>query len=315
MPPPQSVLLVTHPHLGDAVNATFAGSAMRRAWPQARIEAATGPAGLELLSATGSFDRVALRPEGAARRLAWAARLRARPPDVAVFAYSNRGLVRAARAGGARQVWVVQGDRPCPAPDREVLLGPEEPEVPWGLARLLEEGGVAVGQPAPFVAPREPDKERAAALHRQVEAQAGPAVALHAGSSDPAKRWPDPHWHALAQAVVAAGLAPVWVGGEGAADGPRALGAPGLDLCGTLGVLGSAAFLAGCRALVTGDSGPMHLAAAVGCRVVAIFGPTSARRHRPWGEGHCLVQAKEGQGLESVMPAEVAEELRRVVGT
>ena len=49
--------------------------------------------------------------------------------------------------------------------------------------------------------------------------------------------------------------------------------------------------LARCRALVSADSGPVHLAGAVGCPVIGLYGPTSARQFRPWGEGHRLLQA------------------------
>jgi 3-deoxy-D-manno-octulosonic-acid transferase/heptosyltransferase-1 len=45
--------------------------------------------------------------------------------------------------------------------------------------------------------------------------------------------------------------------------------------------------------LVTTDSGPMHLAAAVGTPVVALFGPTSPERTGPYGEGHIVIR----QGL------------------
>ena len=41
--------------------------------------------------------------------------------------------------------------------------------------------------------------------------------------------------------------------------------------------------------LVTNDTGPMHLAAAVGTRTIAIFGSTSPTWTRPWGEGHVVV--------------------------
>lgn len=47
------------------------------------------------------------------------------------------------------------------------------------------------------------------------------------------------------------------------------------------------------RALVCTDTGPMHIAAAMGCRVVALFGPTSPLRTGPYGEGHRVVRAEE----------------------
>ena len=43
--------------------------------------------------------------------------------------------------------------------------------------------------------------------------------------------------------------------------------------------------------LVTTDSGPMHLAAAVGTPVVALFGPTDPRRTGPYGDGHIIIRA------------------------
>ena len=46
-----------------------------------------------------------------------------------------------------------------------------------------------------------------------------------------------------------------------------------------------------CNALVTTDTGPMHIAAAMGCPVVALFGPTSPLRTGPYGEGHKVIRA------------------------
>jgi 3-deoxy-D-manno-octulosonic-acid transferase/heptosyltransferase-1 len=52
-----------------------------------------------------------------------------------------------------------------------------------------------------------------------------------------------------------------------------------------------ACLLGRCSVLVTTDTGPMHMAAAEGCPVVALFGPTSPRRTGPYGTGHRIVSA------------------------
>ena len=44
------------------------------------------------------------------------------------------------------------------------------------------------------------------------------------------------------------------------------------------------------RLMVTGDSGPMHAAAALGTRTVSLFGPTLPERTGPWGRGHIVLQ-------------------------
>ena len=46
-----------------------------------------------------------------------------------------------------------------------------------------------------------------------------------------------------------------------------------------------------CAALVTTDTGPMHIAAAMGCRVVALFGPTAPWRTGPYGQSHKVIRA------------------------
>jgi heptosyltransferase-1 len=45
-----------------------------------------------------------------------------------------------------------------------------------------------------------------------------------------------------------------------------------------------------CRLLVTTDTGPMHIAAAMGCPVVALFGPTAPWRTGPYGDGHRVIR-------------------------
>jgi heptosyltransferase-2 len=68
------------------------------------------------------------------------------------------------------------------------------------------------------------------------------------------------------------------------------LGTKGIDLTGKTGLLQLAALLERCTLLVTNDTGTMHVAAAVGTPVVALFGSTDPITTGPWGEGLVVVK-------------------------
>lgn len=104
---------------------------------------------------------------------------------------------------------------------------------------------------------------------------AGPLLAVHPGASEPRRRWPPDRLGAVAASLVAEGAQVVVLGGPSdralaeevaAAAGPGAVDLSGrLGLGGLLGVLSRAALFLGV------DSGPRHLAAAVGTPTVAVF--------------------------------------------
>ncbi len=62
-----------------------------------------------------------------------------------------------------------------------------------------------------------------------------------------------------------------------------------LNFAGKTGLKELAALYGRCRVLVTTDTGPMHMAAAMGCSVVALFGPTSPLRTGPYGSAHKVI--------------------------
>lgn len=64
-----------------------------------------------------------------------------------------------------------------------------------------------------------------------------------------------------------------------------------VNLAGRTSLKELACLYAACSVLVTTDTGPMHIAAAMGCRVVALFGPTDPRRTGPYGDGHEVIRA------------------------
>jgi ADP-heptose:LPS heptosyltransferase len=78
----------------------------------------------------------------------------------------------------------------------------------------------------------------------------------------------------------------------------QAMQQPALDLSGRLGVAELAALLKRCRLLISNDSGPVHVAAAVGTPVVDIFGRNqrglSPLRWGPLGDGHLVLHKEVG---------------------
>lgn len=100
-------------------------------------------------------------------------------------------------------------------------------------------------------------------------------VALHPFATHPGKEWPARHWQGLAALLDSTGIP--WFT-LGRSDAPSPLPGP-RDLTNRTDLRRAAALIALSRGLVTGDSGPMHLGAAVATPVVALFGPTTVH----WG--------------------------------
>ena len=73
-----------------------------------------------------------------------------------------------------------------------------------------------------------------------------------------------------------------------AADLPASL--PAINLIGSTSILQLGALLERCELCLTCDSGPMHIAAAVGTPTIALFGPTDPARHKPYGAGHIALE-------------------------
>jgi heptosyltransferase-2 len=105
-----------------------------------------------------------------------------------------------------------------------------------------------------------------------------PLLAVAPGAAHATKRWPVEHWRALVDRSVAAGMDVVVVGG--AADTAIAeqvaagRGSRSVSAAGTFGLQATGAVLRRAKALVSGDTGVMHMATGVGTPVVALFGPT-----------------------------------------
>lgn len=126
-------------------------------------------------------------------------------------------------------------------------------------------------------------------------AASGPLVALNPGASAPLRRWPGERLAAVARRLKEEVDARVVViGGPGEEELAQsiveqadvgALCTAGRTRWEQLGGL-----LKRCRVVVTADTGPMHLAAAVGARVLGLFGPSLPERTGPSEPGHLIIQ-------------------------
>lgn len=105
-----------------------------------------------------------------------------------------------------------------------------------------------------------------------------PLIALCPGAAHATKRWPVRHWRRLASTLARQGCNVAVVGSGGdrilAAEIATSAGRRAASAAGDLDLQASGALLRRSRAVVSGDTGPMHLATAVGVPVVALFGPT-----------------------------------------
>lgn len=113
----------------------------------------------------------------------------------------------------------------------------------------------------------------------------------------PAKRWPMERWIELGRRLKQQGKRVLIFGSFDESrlcrEIERNIGTTAVSLAGGTDLRQSAALIALCRAFVTNDTGVMHLAAAVGTRVVALFGSTSPVWTRPWGDRHTILTTKE----------------------
>lgn len=195
---------------------------------------------------------------GAARRVGFASAREGAP-----WAYTDRVEVENRLQSAVTRYWLVARALGC--------AEPMPPAARFGLTPAHEAWGA----------------EQLAALPR-------PRLAIHPGAQWATKRWPPEHFAALAErAQREFGAGVLLVGGPGEralADRIAArLRGPLVNLAERTNLLELAAVLASADVACSGDTGPMHLAAALGTRVVAVFTCTNPVLAGPYGSGHRVV--------------------------
>ena len=132
---------------------------------------------------------------------------------------------------------------------------------------------------------RVPDRAREQFAQLMGDRYARPAVGIIAGSNAPARRWPDGNFTALAGMLAEQVGSVIAFAGPGdevrAARVAAGAGRRGVDLGGRTSLAVLAGGLEACDLVVSNDTGPMHLAAAVGTPIVGIFGSSSPEHTGP----------------------------------
>jgi ADP-heptose:LPS heptosyltransferase len=284
--------------LGDYLMATPALAALRARFPDAEVTLLgarwherflTGrPGPVDRVRVLPRVDGLAGQPPDAPDACALPGFLKAERYDLAVQLHGGgRASNPLVAALGARRTI---GLRAAGAPPLDAVVPYRyyQPEVERYLEVTRLAGADGPADYPPLAVSR---AERAAAAG--LLPGSGPWVALHAGATDPRRRWPAERFAALAGMLAAARVRPVLVGGPGDAAVSAAVGAgtarPVIDLTGRTDLGTLAGVLERCAVVVANDSGPLHLARAVGTATVGLYwcgnainaAPATRTLHRP----------------------------------
>ena len=200
-------------------------------------------------------------------------------------------------------------------PDRKALGERHEVEYNLDLVRAL---GIQASIPrVQFPRLEREEAEVFQLLAQQGIARSEPFIAVHPWTSNPLKQWPAVRFQELIRRVRERVQVRVVVIGGPEESGrvsevvPNEL--PVVNLVGRLTLKQLAALFQRARLLISNDSGPVHLAAAVGTPTVVLFGASSAstgpRRWGPWGDAGHVVIAKSS--MEAIGVDEVMETVER----
>lgn len=315
---PGRVLLVRTDRIGDLLATTPLVAAFRRLWPEADIVLLGGRRNRAV---AGLMPYVRRAPVEFSRDLRSWARLTTWVPrqrfDVAVAlrseVFSGAWLCALSNA----PVRVVVNATPALPAFNTVLVDSDQHHVRrcWRAAARLS---VHWPEPRPIVELPQESARRAEAAWRALEipeheVAVGIAVPSRSGSRHRQRALPEAALVTLCRLVSAGGMRPVMFGFgpelvearriAAAVDGVRV--APPLDFA-TLGAL-----LARLSVYVSGYSGPLHLADAVGTATVSVGSPVHVANFRPLGPGH---RALAAVAVASVPPESIAAEVAELAG-
>ncbi len=298
---PARVFVFLREHIGDVVNSTAALTCLRRRFANAHLCVEVGERAAGVLENFPGIDEVWLRQthQGLWGKLAFILRLRKGRFDLAVILDDSADMVLHAYLAGI-PVRVGVSRKPK---FRQLYTA----YVPHSFARhetlehfrdLVHLLGCDISDYRPRLYPSPEDSQTAlSALHSAGWDGRTPLVGINPGASKQHRQWFPDRFAKVIDTLSDTGYQCVVLGGP--AD--RVLAEQILQHCrskplvltGRLSILQVAGLMPLLRLLITADSGPMHIAAAMGTRVLALYGVSDPVYTGPFGEGHVIIRHNE----------------------
>lgn len=281
-PPPRRVLVIQTAFLGDVVLTTPLFRAVRRLWPDRRLDALVTPQAAALVAEDPHLDRVLTYDKKGGESFGSVLRtVRAGRYDVVLAPHRSPRTALLCLLSGIR-VRVGFADAGLSrAYNRRVVRPRDLHEVDRNLS-LLEGVGARAAPDDRRLHVGYTERERAEVATVLEEAGIGPeepVVALAPGSVWATKRWDPKGFAAVGRGLRERGFRVALLGGpddrEVTATVARGIGTGATDAAGRTGLKALAAWMDRVRLVVTNDSSPLHVAAARGTPTVAVFGATT----------------------------------------
>jgi lipopolysaccharide heptosyltransferase I len=288
-------LIVRLGSLGDVVHAIPAVASLRRAHPSATIDWLVDPRYVELVNMVVGVDRaIPLDPRAGLMPLAAAVRtLRAARYDAVI---DLQGLIKSASlargTGARRRIGLPKGHLREPLAAHFYTETPDPGRDPHvirkGLALVRAVGATDDRITFPLTVP-----VTAAAHAVAAQADADAYAIVNPGAAWPNKRWPTDRFGALAAAMRdRIGVASIVLWGpseESLARSVVAASRGAASMAPRTTITDIASIARSARLIVSGDTGPLHIAAAVGTPAIGLFGPTLAARNGPWDDADITI--------------------------
>lgn len=327
----EHVLIVGVNWIGDSVMSMPALQAFRERYPEVRITLLVKRRVADLWALHDVPDRVVVLEEGRMAIGRAVRALRAETFDRAyVLPHSFRSAFLPWLAKIPRRIGMPGHARDWMLTDIAVPVGRKRrTHQAFEYLDLLAPGYDEPNCPLPRLSI--PEDLKAQAL-RRLDRLPKPCIGFLPGAArGPSKRWPASHFSALGGRLARESLCGVVVLGSSderaLCESIRAsIGETAISPAGETTVAEWAALLAACDLVVTNDSGGMHVAAALGTPLVALFGMTDPARTGPLADRVRILQKSERQSrdiardskaaresLESITPDETFEAVRKLL--